>query len=342
MPCKKQREAPLRERDANWKLFKLSFVQRSDHFDTMNITVILCTHNRCESLAKALDSVAAQRLSESVAWEVLVVDNNSSDLTRPVVLEFCSQYPGRFRYLFEPQQGKSYALNSGIREAKGAVLAFLDDDATVEASWLKNLTATLLNCGWAGAGGRILPEKNFSPPRWLSFSGSKGRYALAPLALFDLGDEPGQLTESPFGTNMAFRKEVFEKYGGFRTDLGPQPGSEIRNEDTEFGNRLLAGGELLRYEPDAVVYHPVSENRTQKEYYLTWWFDKGRADIRQFGFRQDTSSIWGVPLYLLRSLAIWVLRWILTVEPRRRFERKLTVWCKAGEIVECYRRSQMK
>ena len=67
---------------------------------------------------------------------MLVVDNNSSDQTREVVEEFADRYPGRFRYLFEPQPGKSYALNSGIREARGTVLAFIDDDVTVEPSWL--------------------------------------------------------------------------------------------------------------------------------------------------------------------------------------------------------------
>jgi glycosyltransferase involved in cell wall biosynthesis len=84
----------------------------------MNISIILRTYNRCESLAKTLESTAALRLPESVEWEALVVDNNSTDQTREVVGEFCRHYPGRFRYLSEPQQGKSHALNAGIREAQ--------------------------------------------------------------------------------------------------------------------------------------------------------------------------------------------------------------------------------
>src|SRR5580704_1493640 len=109
----------------------------------MRITVILCTHNRCRSLAKALESVAASQLSTSTDWEVLVVDNNSSDQTREAVETYCRRYPVRFRYVFEPQPGKSYALNSGIREALGEILAFMDDDVTVEPTWLQNLTANL-------------------------------------------------------------------------------------------------------------------------------------------------------------------------------------------------------
>ncbi len=83
----------------------------------MKITVILCTFNRCQLLAKTLNSVAHSTLPDAVDWEVLVVDNNSSDQTPDVVNSFCHKYPGRFRYLFEPHPGKSHALNAGIREA---------------------------------------------------------------------------------------------------------------------------------------------------------------------------------------------------------------------------------
>ncbi len=156
---------------------------------TMRITVVLCTYNRCQTLRRALDSAAGLTVPESVHWEILVVDNNSDDQTREVVQEFSSRYPGRFRYLFEPQPGKSYALNAGIREARGDVLAFMDDDVTVEPTWLQNLTAALHDGEWAGAGGRILPARWFSPPRWLSL---EGPYAMGTiLALFDLGPEAG-------------------------------------------------------------------------------------------------------------------------------------------------------
>jgi glycosyltransferase involved in cell wall biosynthesis len=304
----------------------------------MKISVILCTYNRCRSLTKALESAAALWLPEPDEWEMLVVDNNSSDQTREAVQGFCRQYPGRFRYLFEPRQGKSHALNTGIREAHGDVIAFMDDDVIVEPTWLQNLTASLSNREWAGAGGRILPQQTFTLPRWLSL---ERRYALAPLALFDPGPEAGELTEAPFGTNMAFRRGVFEKYGGFRTDLGPRPGNKIRSEDTEFGNRLLAAGERLRYEPSAVVYHEIPESRLQKKYFLAWWFDKVRADIRAFGIpRNVTWYVAGIPLVLFPRLIVWTLRWTVAVKPSRRFSCKLKVWKLAGEILECYRQSR--
>ena len=301
----------------------------------MKISVILCTYNRCRSLEKALASVSLSTMPNSVEWDVLVVDNNSHDQTRAVVENYCQKHPKHFRYLFEPHPGKSYALNSGIREANADVLAFMDDDVEVDPNWLHNLTAPLNNEQWAGTGGRILPESAFTPPRWLDTS---GRYGLAPLAMFDLGMDACELREAPFGTNMAFRKEMFAKYGGFRTDLGPQPGSQIRNEDVEFGDRLLAAGERFGYEPAAVVYHAISQSRLNKGYFLAWWFDKARADVRQFGTPKDAKwRISGVPLNLLRRLCAWTVRWISSANPRQRFSCKLKVWGIMGSIQECHR-----
>jgi glucosyl-dolichyl phosphate glucuronosyltransferase len=299
----------------------------------MDVSVILCTFNRCQRLAKALESVAASQVAGSISWEILVIDNNSNDQTRGAVERLSDRHPGRIHYVFERQQGKSYALNTGIREARGEILAFMDDDVEVDPLWLENLRNAMRDGKWSGVGGRILPEAEFTPPRWLE---TTRRYALAPLALFDLGLKAGELNEPPFGTNMAFRKEMFSKYGGFRTDLGPQPGSQIRSEDTEFGSRLLSGGERLWYEPSAIVYHPVSLERLQRRYFLVWWFDKARAEIREDGVPRDAKRFFaGIPLLLVRRLAGWSVRWICTFDPRRRFSNKLNVWRVAGAIAEC-------
>lgn len=304
----------------------------------MNITVILCTYNRCASLSRALESVASSELPSSVEWEVLVVDNNSKDQTRTVVEDYCLRYPSRFRYLFEPRQGKSHALNSGIREAKGEILAFVDDDVTVERTWLQNLTSSLHDDEWAGAGGKILLERGFSPPQWLSLDGP---YSLGGvLVLFDRGDKPSRLDWAPYGTNMAFRKVMFEKHGGFRVDLSPSPADDMRGEDTEFGRRLMSAGERLRYEPSAVVYHPVPENRLRKEYFLAWYFGFGRSLAREWGRGPD---IWGIPRPYFSivkkaatSMTIFALRWMLSRTPPKRFFYKVMVWWQAGQITEMY------
>ena len=302
----------------------------------VKISVILCTYNRCQSLTKALESLATSTLSKNVEWEVVLVDNNSSDKTREVAESFCRRH-SNFRYLFEPQPGKSYALNTGIREARGEILAFVDDDVVVESAWLQNLTAPLVNGKWAGVGGRILPAHSFSCPPWLSLSGPCAMGGIL-CAHFDLGGEARDLDLPPFGTNMAFHRSMFEKYGNFRTDMGPSPGSEIRSEDTEFGRRLIRAGESLRYVPSAVVYHEVSESRINKEFFLQWWFDYGRAQMRERGMPPD---VWGIPRHYISipkvigsTLLIRTFRWMRSVNPQRRFFWKCYVWVTVGWIVE--------
>jgi len=302
----------------------------------MKVTVILCTYNRCQILAQALESVARSMLSDS-EWEVLVVDNNSRDQTREVVEEFCRRYPERFRYLFEPEQGLSKSRNAGVREARGDILAFMDDDVTVEPTWLRNLTAELRDSRWAGAGGRIRPEEGFSAPLWLEIGGP---FDLGgSIVLFDLGEKGGELDRPPFGTNMAFRKSMFEKYGGFRTDLGRCGNSLIGNEDTEFSQRLIAAGERLWYAPAAVVYHPVPRQRLKKTYLRTWWFSHGRALIRQM---QKPPSVGEIPTRYRRRL-VDTLRMMFVANPdwplypQLRFFWETRVCMTAGEIVEIIR-----
>lgn len=305
----------------------------------VRVTVIVCTYNRCQSLAKALNSVAYSVLPDSVEWEILVVDNNSKDQTRDVVGEFSRRHSGRFRYLFEARQGKSHALNSAIREARGDVLAFMDDDVTVEPTWLQNLTASLHYRDWAGVGGRTLPAQPFSLPHWLTFDGPYSMGA-AIAALFDLGEKPCELDQPPYGTNMAFQKRMFDRHGLFAADLGPRPGSQIRGEDTEFGRRLMAAGERIQYEPSAIVFHPVFENRTRKDFLLAWWFDHGRALMREKAWKPD---VFGIPRQYLcvvktagTQLSVRTLRWIWSLNPQARFYWKCQTWRMAGEVAESY------
>jgi glucosyl-dolichyl phosphate glucuronosyltransferase len=296
----------------------------------MLISVILCTYNRCGNLADALDSVAVSALPTSVEWEVVVVDNNSTDQTRAVVEDFCRRYPGRFRYLLETQQGVSHARNAGIRESRGDVVAFMDDDVTVGQEWLWNLTAPLCSGEWMGVGGRILPIWGYSRPNWLAVGEP---HSFGPFVAFERGWKAGQLNEPPFGANMAFRKEAFEKYGVFRTDLGRSANNLLSNEDTEFGRRLLAAGERLRYEPSAVMHHPVTENRLQKGYFLAWWFAKGQADTTEMGVPVETTWLLaGIPLHVYRRLARWTLAWMIAINSKRRFACKMNVWTIAGQI----------
>jgi glucosyl-dolichyl phosphate glucuronosyltransferase len=295
----------------------------------MKISAVLCTYNRSASLARALTSVAGSEMPASVGWEVLVVDNHSTDETRSVVESLCEKYPDRFRYIFEPRQGKSFALNTGIREASGDVLAFLDDDVRVEPTWLWNLIAPLTDEQCAGSGGRVLPEPGFVPPSWLAVDGPFNQIG-ALCAYFNPGDSAGELDRPPIGANMAFRKEMFLKYGDFRTDLGPRPGSELRHEDLEFGRRLISGGERLSYVPTAIVYHEIHERRTHKEFFLAWWFALGRGSIREIEKLPGATEI----LKGAARITLTIPNWAFSVSSKRRFYHKCRIWYESGKLIE--------
>lgn len=305
----------------------------------MQISIILCTYNRCQALTNALESIAASKVPDALDWHVLVVDNNSKDETRPVVETFCRRDPRHFRYVFEAQQGKSFALNRGIRDAAGDILVFVDDDITVEPEWLFELTKPLSDPKWAGSGGRVYLPVGFVPPSWMA---TEGPHALVSiLAQFDLGTEPCVLSIPPIGNNMAFRREMFAKYGGFRTDLGPSPGSEIRHEDTEFGARLMKGGERILYVPTAIVRHAVEESRLKKKYFLAYHFDYGRALIRERGGSKSAGpiprSLMSFADRLLNMLPKKLWWWLRESEPQKRFFNKCHAWAMAGQVVELSR-----
>lgn len=305
------------------------------------ISVIVCTFNRDSLLARTLNNVANSVLPPGIPWEIVVVDNNSTDRTCEVVEGLIRQHGHRFRYVFEPRQGKSHALNAGIHEARGDILAFVDDDVIVGPAWLHDLTASLHDGEWAGAGGRILPAESFSPPSWLSLSGP---YSLAWMIYghFDFGESPCLLESAPFGANMAFRKIMFTKYGGFRIDLGPagDPGIPRFNEDTEFGRRLIAAGERLRYEPTAIVYHPVSRERISRQFLLDQWFELGRASAWE---PLELPLVCRIPRYYFtipKGFVSAAVRWLRATEPQQRFFLQGRLWFSAGLTTELFRRAK--
>jgi glycosyltransferase involved in cell wall biosynthesis len=294
----------------------------------MDITVLICTHNRCELLRQALGSIAASQLPPGVEWEIVVVDNNSSDGTNRVVAEANEAHPGRFRYLLEPVQGKSVALNAGIREARGGIIAFTDDDVTVAPDWLARLTANLDGGEWAGAGGRVLPVWRSPKPKWLpDFGGWDG-----VSVQFDPGGPAGELKIPPIGANMAYRKEVFAACGGFSPGLGPIAGRlSFAVEDTEFGSRVVASGRRLRYEPEAVVYHPVAPHRARRAFVLKWFFAKGRSDA-QLNHPHDKPCLAGVPLRLFGRIFACAVRCLPSASSKRRMRWAAFTASVAGAI----------
>lgn len=305
----------------------------------MDITVVICTYNRSKSLSATLDSIAAQIMPDSVAWEAIVVDNNSTDGTRDLAESYCQRHPRIFRYVFEQQQGLSRARNAGIRAAKGEFVVFTDDDVIAEPTWLSNLMTPMLDSSWAGGGGRVVPPQDLQLPEWITVGG-KTDLVGALLPIFDLGDQSGEMKRPPYGANMAFRRSMFEKYGTFRVDLGHCGGKLLSGEDIDFGNRLISAGERLHYEPSAVVHHPVPEDRLSKKYFRTWWFDFGRTRIIE---RRVGPAVLGISRRLLnlaslliRFLPIRLVRWMTATNVQSRFYNECELRQTLGEIAQTW------
>jgi glucosyl-dolichyl phosphate glucuronosyltransferase len=249
------------------------------------ISIIVCTYNRAEKLTTLLRSLSSQQdLNSSVAWEIVVVDNNSSDGTKTVVEEMKKNTRLNLRYLYEKRQGKSFAMNTGVAHADGDILVFTDDDAIADRRWLASIYEATQNHRYRAFGGKILPLWEHPLPPWIDLKSPYSRHFIGgAIALHDRGDEAREYDETmwvPVGGNMFFRKQVFDQYGRFRTDMGPQGGTYRVGEDGELSFRLKKAGEPILYWPKAIVYHPVSPQKLSKKYLLDYSWEASQTAAR--------------------------------------------------------------
>jgi GT2 family glycosyltransferase len=302
------------------------------------ISVIVCTYNRRTTLAQTLRSLRELRI-DGVDWELILVDNKSTDGTADVLREFAGSSGLNVRIVFEPVQGLSQARNTGIRHASGDIIAFTDDDVLVDPRWLCQLQDTFDKYECAGVGGRIIPLWDAPPPRWLHLEGPNSLRHGA-IVKFDEGPRVLELRKPPFGANMSFRREVFESVGPFRTDFGKCGSSWMTGEDIEFCLRLLRSGRKIMYAPGAVIYHRVPQAGLRKRFeshYLSY----GRCQIRLYGLPSHVALWSGAPRYLYRTLASEAVQWLMSFD-RMRFYHKLQAYEALGMICEARRLHRLR
>ncbi|HXH22035.1 MAG TPA: glycosyltransferase [Dehalococcoidia bacterium] len=238
----------------------------------MDVTCVICTFRRPEPLADALRSAVAQTLTPSL-FEVLVVDNASDPATEAAVHELSAS---NLRYVREPNLGLSNARNRGLREARGRLVAFMDDDAVAEPAWLEALLASFATGPQPMAvGGPVRGLWEAERPRWL-----RG-HLLTFLSLLDYGALPKEcsLPEEPlFGCNFAVGRDVALELGGFRAILGRSGGRLLSAEEIDFQVRLLRAGGHVLYEPAAVVGHRVPAERMTRRWFLRRVYAQGISD----------------------------------------------------------------
>jgi glycosyltransferase involved in cell wall biosynthesis len=274
------------------------------------VSLVMCTYNRGDLLRGALESVLAQ--SAAPPFELLVVDNNSTDDTAAIIADVSAR-DTRVRPLRETRQGLSHARNCAIEAARGAFLAFTDDDVRAEPDWVAAVVRAFEeHPGASMVGGRVLPSwPAAGPPSWLT------RAHWAPLALVDYGPSTVRVSAERslclIGANMAFRREVFATVGLFEPSV-----QRVRNgigslEDHEFLLRCYAAGLFGFFDPRIVIHADVQPDRLTRAYHRGWHGGHGRfhALMRAPSVeRSHAGTFLGVPAHIYRQAIGDAGRWL--------------------------------
>src|SRR5713101_6011 len=279
----------------------------------MDLSVVVCTYNRAHSLRRTLSALQGQRTAPRLTWELVLVDNNSSDDTRAVVSAAATIFPVALRYVFEPHQGLNHARNAGIDNSKGEIVAFTDDDCRPEPAWVQSIVDGMHRGGADGLGGRILPEWSSPPPSWLATD----RHLWTSIAMLDdevvrrveLGPWQREHGFRVWGANMAFRRSVFETLGRFDAQLGSVGTKKYSLEEILFVRRVVEAGHVVMFDPAPTVHHWVGPERMRKGFYRwhSFYYGEGAA------FRNGPPKgrhILGIPPYLLHAVGGHVAAWI--------------------------------
>ena len=318
----------------------------------IDVSIILCTYNRAEMLAKTLQSLCELIIPSGLKWELLVIDNNSSDTTKELCTEFSQCLP--LRYKFQPKQGKSHALNLGTAHARGDLLVFTDDDLVVDPHFITALVeAAQRHPGATFFGGKVLPKWVTPPPVWAIQYINQ----LHVNVNVDHGDHECSITDlmqpggMPFfvGANLAIRRKIFTQGAKFRADIGPTgldstTDGNLRGEEIELEERLLAEGHKGIYVPTSVVYHIHPPHRQTEKYLRLYYKGAGIASVR-LNPTIGTRRFWfGVPRRLVKDLILsflryMVTRWICTAWTWLKAERDMAfAWGQISEYRRIFRK----
>ena len=294
------------------------------------ISVIICTYNRDKYIYNVLKSLALGTLEHS-AYEIILVDNNCTDNTRSEVDHFCNVFPQvTLRYFVETNQGLSHARNRGIRESKGDILVYVDDDATVNPDYLKTYADWFESHPETdAAGGPIIPHyETGSEPKWMTYFIKR---LLTGYLYF--GDKakpfPGQ--NYPGGGNAAYRSRVFEKVGLYNVELGRNGDSLGGGEEKDIFDKMKREGMQFVYLPQAILYHSIPGYKLEADYFNRLTAGIGQSE-RARTLRIGKSSYRKRLLSELKKWCATIVLWcfyLITLRPQRgnmliQFRRNVT------------------
>jgi glycosyltransferase involved in cell wall biosynthesis len=275
----------------------------------VTLTLLVCTYNRSHDLREMLETALAQETDDSFSYEVLVVDNNSTDDTRRVVESLMMSGHVNLRYAFEGRQGKSHALNAGLAAARGEIYTIADDDFLLPPDWVRKIVAAFRSHPEVSfVSGKVLPLWQGEVPPWL------GREHWSAVALTDYGEQPfyADARNKVCLLACSFRRADVEAVGGYRPELGVSGEMVGGVEDLEILQRLWKAGKQGIYLPDLAFRHKVGASRMTKRYHRQWHTGHGRfyATLRDDEFERSSSRVFDVPGHVFRQAGAAAWGWL--------------------------------
>lgn len=257
----------------------------------MKVSVIIPTLNRASHLKRALQSLVESDYDPKY-FEIIIVDNGSTDDTHKISEQYNSGYPSHcIKYIYDDEPGMLTGRHRGAVEAKAEILTFIDDDIKADKGWLKAIIDTFNNPEVHLVGGRNLPEYEITPPHWLNwfwYSHPNGKFC-GSLSLLDFGEK--QIEIDPnfiWGLNFSIRKKTFLEVGGFHPDCIPQKLQHFQGDgETGLTRKIKEKGYKSIYQPKALVHHIIPAERLTYDYFDKRFFYQGVCDsftyIRKHG-----------------------------------------------------------
>jgi len=287
------------------------------------LSVIIPTRNRAKSLADTLASLVKQTYSADW-YEVLVIDNGSTDNSRDVYTTFRDKIP-QLRYFYEEKPGLHVGRHLGMKMARSDILVYADDDIEAFPTWLEGIAESFQDTSVVLVGGKNLPKFEIKPPDWVLKMWKKdknGDRILGYLSVIDLGEEKKEISPyNIFGCNFSIRKSVLLEAGGFHPDAMPHELIRYRGDgETHVSSFVENMRHRTIYNAKASVFHIVPKERLTEAYFCKRAYLQGISDsytqIRNTLFVQN-SPAW----QLIRHLRLWRKKWGLYPNAiRRRFE----------------------
>lgn len=272
------------------------------------ISLVICTYNRCQYLPEALESIRAQIILPA-KFELIIIDNNSTDDTNKIARHFIASNPQlNAKYFFEENKGLSYARNRGIQESQSTIINYVDDDAILSEGYLQEMLDFFkTHPNAAGAGGKVIPKyEGGNEPEWMS------KYLNGFIGKIDFGSSVKLFSKQmkyPVGCNMAYKKEILQKAGGFNNAL------QFRSDDKYIFNQVKKYSDQVYFLPGAWLYHNIDAHRLEIKNFKNLFLKTGNEEKKRVFLEEGNAGIIKKAMeFIFKAGASAILLFLFTIK----------------------------